>query len=141
MEPRIERLNRIAPRRIRVQAALWVTELHGPDRDANLEARVRTWIAADPRHAAAFELATEAWQRSGNLHRPNQAGAQRNIAEIFSKDLSDSKARVSRPRLSAAALTGMVVLCSLCIYAVYFLRNDTLVTGPAEQSTTSRCAR
>jgi len=27
--------DRIAPRRIRVQAALWVTDLHGPNRDAS----------------------------------------------------------------------------------------------------------
>ena len=38
MEPRIARLNKIAPRRIRVQAASWVTELHGPDRNPELEA-------------------------------------------------------------------------------------------------------
>jgi ferric-dicitrate binding protein FerR (iron transport regulator) len=73
VESRIARLNRIAPRRIRAQAARWVTELHGPDRDAKLETRVKGWIAADPRNAAAFELATEAWQKSGNLpaHLPD----------------------------------------------------------------------
>jgi len=54
MDSRIAHLNRIAPRRIRVQAALWVTDLHGPNRDAALEARVRRWLTEDPRHAAAF---------------------------------------------------------------------------------------
>ena len=64
MESRKALLNSIAPRRIRAQAAVWVTELHGPDRNPALEEKVRRWIAADPRHAAAFELATEAWQRT-----------------------------------------------------------------------------
>jgi len=61
------RLDAVAPRHIRAQAALWVTDLHGPGRSPQLDAQVRRWIDADPRHAAAFELATEAWQRSGDL--------------------------------------------------------------------------
>ncbi|MEA2543535.1 MAG: transrane sensor, partial [Acidobacteriaceae bacterium] len=115
MEPRIARLNKIAPRRIRVQAALWVTELHGPDRNAELEERVRRWIAEDPRQAAAFELATEAWQRSGNLpaYLPKRA----------------------RPKASRKALAGMAILCAAMISAAYFLRDPTLVTGPGEQRT------
>jgi transmembrane sensor len=113
MDLRIAHLNRIAPRRIRVQAALWVTDLHGPDRDAALEARVRRWIAEDPRHAAAFELATEAWQRSGDLP-------------------ADLPTR-TRPRASGKALAGMAILCAAIISAVYFLRDATLVTGPGEQ--------
>jgi transmembrane sensor len=113
MEP--ARLNKIAPRRTRVQAALWVTELHGPGRNAELEERVRRWIAEDPRHAAAFELATEAWQRSGNLpaYLPKRA----------------------RPKASRNALAGMAVLCAAMISAAYFLRDPTLVTGPGEQRT------
>jgi len=115
MEPRIGRLNKIAPRRIRVQAALWVTELHGPDRNAALEERLRRWIAEDSRHAAAFELATEAWQRSGNLP-----------AYIPKR---------TRPRTSGKALAGMAILCAATISASYFLRDPTLVTGPGEQRT------
>jgi transmembrane sensor len=115
MDLRIAHLNRIAPRRIRVQAALWVTDLHGPDRDAALEARVRRWIAEDPRHAAAFELATEAWQRSGDLP-----------AELPTR---------TRRRASGKALVRMAILCAAIISAVYFLRDATLVTGPGEQRT------
>jgi transmembrane sensor len=115
MERRIAQLNKIAPRRIRVQAALWVTELHGPDRNAALEEKVRRWIAEDPRHAAAFELATEAWQRSGDLP-----------AYLLKR---------RRPLASGKALAGMAVLCTAIIIIVYFLRDDTLVTGPGEQRT------
>lgn len=115
MEPRIARLNKIAPRRIRAQAALWVTELHGPDRNASLEERLRRWIAEDPRHAAAFELATEAWQRSGDL------------PALLSKR--------AHPKGSGKALAGMATLCAAIISASYFLRDPTLVTGPGEQRT------
>jgi transmembrane sensor len=119
MEPRIARLNKIAPRRIRVQAAVWVTDLHGPDRDAALEARVRRWIQEDPRHAAAFELATEAWQRSGNL--PGYLPKHTPIL------------KQSRSRPSVPALCGMAAVCAVLVSMVYLLRDNTLVTGPAEQ--------
>ncbi len=121
MEPRIARLNKIAPRRIRAQAAAWVTDLHGPDRGAALEARVRRWIQEDPRHAAAFELATEAWQRSGNL------------PGYLPKRTSGSSQSGSRPRASVLALAGMAAVCAVFITVVYILRDNTLVTGPAEQ--------
>lgn len=123
MDSRIAQLNKIAPRCIRVQAALWVTELHGPDRNAELEERVRRWIGEDPRHAAAFELATEAWQRSGNLPGSLPEGAPHSIASRL------------RPRVSRWALAGMAVLCAAFISAGYFLRDPTLATGPAEQRT------
>jgi transmembrane sensor len=121
MDSRIAQLNKIAPRRIRVQAALWVTDLHGPDRDAGLEARVRRWIAEDPRHAAAFELATEAWQRSGNLPGYLPTGAPHSMAGR------------PRPRITGRALAGMAILCAAFISAMYFLRDNTFATGPAEQ--------
>jgi transmembrane sensor len=123
MESRITRLNKIAPRRIRVQAALWVTELHGPDRDAALETKVQRWIAADPRHAAAFELATEAWQRSGNLPAYLPTSKSRQATDR------------SRIRSSRRALAGMATLCAALIATVYVLRDDALATGPAEQKT------
>ncbi len=115
MEPLIARVNKITSRRIRKQAAFWVTELHDPDRSSALEEKVRRWIAKDPRHAAAFALATETWRRSGGL--PGY--------------LPERK----RPRVSGRAFAGMAVLCAAFISALYFLRDGTLVTGPGEQRT------
>ena len=84
---------------------------------------MRRWIAADPRHAAAFELATEAWQRSGDLptHIPQQT-------------LAAARNR-SRSRLLGATLAGAAVLCGLLVAALYYLQDPTLVTGPYEQRT------
>jgi transmembrane sensor len=114
------RLNEIAPRRIRAQAARWVTELHAPDRDATLEARVRRWIEEDPRHAAAFELATAAWQYSGDLPASLPPRSAR----------SPNRAAVSRPVLACVA----VLLLSL-MTAIYLARDESLTTGPGEQRT------
>lgn len=122
MKSRIVRPSRAALRRIRAEAAVWVMELHGPDRDRDLESRVRRWIAEDPRHTAAFEQATDAWQHSGDLPRHEERAP----------DSARSRRRV---RTTGAALAGMAALCTAFACAVYFLRDDTLATGPSEQRT------
>jgi transmembrane sensor len=123
MKPRIALLNKFAGRRIRSQAVWWVMELHGPDRDPALEDKVRRWIAKDPRHAAAFELATDAWQGSGHLH-----------GDLPRPPLASMLTR-TRPRVSAPTIAGMAALCALTITAVVLLRDPTVATGPGEQRT------
>jgi transmembrane sensor len=121
MESRIAQQNRRALQRISAEAAVWVTDLHGPDRDEELESRVRRWIADDPRHAAAFEQATDAWQQNGNIPRhPLQR-------------VSESARGHKRMRTTGAALAGMAALCAALACTIYFLRDDTLATGPSEQ--------
>jgi transmembrane sensor len=97
--------------------------LHGPGRDAALEEKVRYWIAKDPRHAAAFEHATEAWQSSGDLPGYLPAHASRATSTRI------------RPRASGPALAGMSALCIAAICTAYLLRDGTLTTGPGEQRT------
>ena len=96
--------------------------MHGPDRDAKLEARVKGWIAADPRNAAAFELATEAWQKSGNLpaHLPDSSPGAR----------MQARRRMPRPVLTAVACVVVALMA-----AIYLARDGTLTTGPGEQKT------
>jgi transmembrane sensor len=122
MRPRLALLNKIATRRIRKRAAGWVTDLHGPDRNAELDHRIRLWIAEDPRHAAALERATDDWEDSGHMyaHRPG---------------LDSIARRRARPKAAGPALVGMGALCVAIVAAVYLLRDDTLKTGPAEQRT------
>lgn len=115
--------NKALARRIRVQAILWMTELHGPGRNAALEETVRRWIAEDPRHAAAFESATEVWQESGDLP-----------AHIPQATL-DAARRRSGSRLIGPAIAAAAVLCGLLIATVFYLRSPALVTGAGEQRT------
>jgi transmembrane sensor len=114
------RPNDIASRRIRARAARWVTELHGPDRDAELEAKVRRWIEEDPRHAAAFELATAAWQYSGDLP-----------ASLPPR----SPASLKRARISRPVLAGVAVLLLALMTTIYLARDGSLTTGAGEQRT------
>jgi transmembrane sensor len=113
-------------REIRAQAAVWVTDLHGPGRDAEIEAGVRRWLAEDPRHAAAFELATDAWQRSGNLHA--RVPLHSLLSTLPSRDRGQRRAR-------RFALAGATALCVGLIATFYFLKDPTLSTGVAEQKT------
>jgi transmembrane sensor len=147
MDSRIARLDRIAPRRARARAALWVTELHGPDRNPELEARVRRWIAADPAHARAFELATEAWQRSGDLPAslPLSPARERNggtpgaarwrFARLGRAWRHGSSTGGGGPVRARLAIAAMIAVCALAAGSIYALRDPTLSTGPREQRT------
>jgi transmembrane sensor len=114
-------------REIHAQAAVWITDLHGPDRNPELEAAVRRWIAEDPRHAAAFELATDAWQRSGNPPLSLIAGADATSARSLS-----SRRTVARAGYTLAGATALAVALAAAFYA---LADPALSTGAGEQKT------
>jgi transmembrane sensor len=115
-------------RAIRAQAAVWVTDLHGPERSPELEAGLHRWLAEDPRHRKAFELATEAWQRSGNLpaYLPDQPHPTTPLTASFPKRST---------RAARYTLAGIVALSLLLAATFYLLKDPTLSTGYAEQKT------
>ena len=49
-------------RRSRAEAALWVTRLHGPNRNRDMETGFRSWLTESPDRAAAFEAATDTYE-------------------------------------------------------------------------------
>jgi transmembrane sensor len=115
-------------RAIRAQAAVWVTDLHGPERSPELEAGLRRWLAEDPRHGKAFELATEAWQRSGNLpaYLPDQPRPTTPLSASFP---------MRSTRGARYTLAGAVALSLVLATGFYLLTDPTLSTGYAEQRT------
>jgi transmembrane sensor len=115
-------LDRPNPRLIRAEAALWVTRLHGPDRDSRLETSCRRWLKANPQHARAFELATDAWMLGAKIARDEPA--YRLSARL------NSPRRLVRSAVAAAALA-----CGLAAATVFFLLDGALATGPGEQKT------
>jgi transmembrane sensor len=115
-------------RAIRAQAAVWVTDLHGPERSPELEAGVRRWLAEDPRHSQAFELATDAWQRSGNL--PAHLDDSRPAVPLTASLRVRQSSRTTRVGLAGAA----VLALGLAV-AFYMLKDPSLSTGYAEQKT------
>jgi transmembrane sensor len=116
-------------RAIRAQAAVWVTDLHGPERTPALEAGLRRWLAEDPRHAQAFELATEAWQKSGNLpaHLPDEPQPSLPLNSFW-------LARKPRRR-TGFIKAGAVALALLLAGTFFWLKDAALSTSYAEQKT------
>jgi transmembrane sensor len=116
-------------RAIRAQAAVWVTDLHGPERSAALEAGLRLWLAEDPRHRQAFELATDAWQSSGNLpaHLPDEP---RPLAPLTSSPRARTPSGHARVAFAGAAALALLLAASF-----YWLKDPALATGSAEQKT------
>jgi len=55
--------------RVQAEAAAWISLLHSSERNAEIEAGLKRWIAADPLHAAAWEAATDIWNETSDLPR------------------------------------------------------------------------
>lgn len=112
-------------RQIRAEAASWVTRLHGPDRNADVEAGLKRWLAQDPAHAKAFELATEVWQETAEL--PADLPKR-----TLPADRTGLRSRL-RPVLASAATIGVGAV-GLFLY-VHFIAETTFTTGVGEQRT------
>jgi transmembrane sensor len=114
-------------RRARAEAASWVARLHGPDRDAGVEAGLKRWLAQDTAHQEAFELATEVWQETADLPCDLSRSTQVNSRERFS----------APSRLPAVALIASVVAAVLValIFHLYQDGRGVLRTGVGEQRT------
>jgi transmembrane sensor len=107
-------------REIRAQAAVWVTDLHGPNRTPELESDLKDWLAEDPRHAQAFELATDAW--SDTEHLPLS----------FAPNLNRKASPFTRARIGLIGAAALSITLATVFYA---LSDPTLSTGAAEQRT------
>jgi transmembrane sensor len=115
-------------RAIRAEAASWVTRLHGPDRDAELERGLKRWLAESRAHARAFELATEVWQETGDLPGSLPTRATGSKAD-------DQGRRYFRLTLAYGVAMGVAVAAVL-LYG-HFLHANLLTTGMGEQRTLS----
>jgi transmembrane sensor len=115
-------------RRARAEAASWVARLHGPDRDAGVEAGLKRWLAQDTAHQEAFELATEVWQETAELPC--------DLSRLATQVNSHGRFR-AKSRLPAVAWTASVVVAVLValIFHRYQDGRGVLRTGVGEQRT------
>lgn len=103
--------------RAQAEAAVWIALLHSPDRNTTIESALKTWIAASPLHAAAWETATDLWNETAAL--PRRIPRQR---------LRERRPLINKP---------VLVLAALCLIAAagliqYSLRS-TVSTAVGEQ--------
>ncbi|MDY6949117.1 MAG: FecR family protein [Pseudomonadota bacterium] len=110
-------------RSVRAEAAVWATRLHGSGRTRALEAGLRKWLAADPAHARAFELATEAWEMGGGLP-----------ARTDPRSAGDSLERPSRRWGAARSWALAASACLAVVAVVFYVKNPpAIVTSVGEQ--------
>jgi transmembrane sensor len=101
------------------QAAAWIARLHGEARTHTVEAGFRRWLAADPAHRAAFEMANDLWDGAERWPRPGvSAGARRRAPLAMAWTL---------PRAAAAAGIAAAVLMGGALYLNASPRIDTAV--------------
>lgn len=111
----------LPPPEVRADAAAWLTSMRDPDRTADVEEGFRLWLAEDPRHGAAFELATETWDRAALLSR-------RPAERVASWERSGFHVSLSRAAVAVAAVALIAVLAT-----AFYFHNAAVTTGVGEQ--------
>jgi transmembrane sensor len=91
---------------VRAEAAVWVARLHSSDRSRALESGLRKWLKADPAHARAFELATEAWEIGGAV----PGAAVPRMADPFVERIPERRAPPTYLAIAAMCLMAMGIL-------------------------------
>lgn len=98
------------------EASAWAARLHGPKRTARTEAGFKTWLAAHPGHARAFERTTAAWEAVGSV--PSEA-----LSSMIRWDRVGVKRQWPRPVSLAAAASLIGVIAGL-----FFVTHDSALT-------------
>lgn len=127
MKTRLEQSTGSPSRRMRAEAASWVVRLHGPDRNAEIEAGVKRWLAEHPDHGRALELATEVWQETADL-----PGELPRLETLVDEDLQRSRNFV--PTFARAAAFALTLCCAVLGY-IYLVGANSLTTDVGEQRT------
>ena len=104
--------------RAQAEAAAWISLLHSSQRNAEIEAGLKRWIAADPLHAKVWEVATDIWNETSSL--PRRVPSPPTVARR-------SRPSYLRPVLALAALC---VLTVSGVVVQHFMRgNVSTVVG------------
>lgn len=78
---------------IAAEAAVWITVLHGPDRDRAMEDSFREWQQRSPAHREAFEKTTDVWEAI-----PRSKGAREFMLAKELREADPPRQRSSRLR-------------------------------------------
>jgi transmembrane sensor len=105
---------------VRAEAAAWIARLRDERRGRDLEAKFQEWLCAGDEHRRAFNRMTHVWEQAGKIQMraPDDALAIR---------------KVRRSRFSPWAATLAATLVLVIITAVYYWRDNALVTAVGQQ--------
>lgn len=101
------------------EAAVWMTLLHGADRNPKLDRGFRRWLKADSRHAAAFETISTAWETTAGLPLIPLA-TQSHADQLSSRSRERASIRAKGRILALAASLLVVFGAGYFAYLRYF---------------------
>jgi len=113
---------------IRAEAATWLAHLRGPSRSAEIERGFQLWLNAKPEHLLAFELASDAWDRSAGLRRRPQ-GRGISAGGRWAAWQRDRRQGYARAMAWAAAVMVVALIAAFFVYP----RHESVVTRVGEQ--------
>jgi transmembrane sensor len=105
---------------VRVEAAGWIARLHDERRGPDLEAEFQGWLSQSDEHRRAFNRMTHVWEQAGKIR-------------MRARDDLPAIRKVRRSRFSPWAATLAATLVLVVITAVYYWRDNALVTGIGQQ--------
>lgn len=97
------------PEAVRAEAAVWLSRLHSDARTEQTEAACRRWLAASPRHRAAFERMTAIWECTASFQR------------VSSPEVSQAREFGHALRRALLASTATLAICALMTVGVFYL--------------------
>jgi transmembrane sensor len=105
---------------VRAEAAAWIARLRDERRGRDLEAEFQEWLCDSDEHRRAFNRMTHVWEQAGKIRMraPDDVWATR---------------RVRRSRFSPWTATLAATLVLVVITAVYYWRDNALVTAVGQQ--------
>jgi len=71
--------------KINMEAGTWLARCQAGDLSAEDQAALQLWLASDHAHAAAFEHATNVWDRLGAIPREAYVPKKRQAAGVMSR--------------------------------------------------------
>lgn len=116
----VDEQSRTVSKRAWAEAAACVVKLHGPGRDAALEAGWKAWLEEHPDNAFAWEMASETWTTSHDI-APKLA-------------LPPPAARPQRTWM-LASVDGLCVAALLAVFALRWFSVPSVATEVGEQRT------
>jgi transmembrane sensor len=105
---------------VRVEAAAWIARLHNERRGPELEADFHEWLGESEHHRREFNRMRQTWERAGKIRLRAR------------DDVSDPR-QVRRSRFFPWAATLAAALVLVVITAIYYRRDNALVTGIGQQ--------
>lgn len=106
---------------LRREAAVWIAQLHSPERNASVDAGLRDWLNESAEHRAAFERANELWESASQVP-----------ASLVPRS-PPKPARISRASSFMKVAFAMTFIALVGTLSVLMYRDGSVATDVGEQ--------